>query len=173
MKPAATPADLAAAARRLAVALAEFAERAERTPDAGAAARPQRSRTPGPKRGAVSDDEIRDRERLWLAYFHLKVEETSGRVYNRMKGEPNPTSQIAFAVRHRLNPSELSRWFSRTCGIPAGSIPDRNIRRALLADIERMRAATRTAAGPAARPAANSLGMAADSHLKPAGLPLT
>jgi hypothetical protein len=154
---ASTPADLAAIARRLAGELLEFAERAERTedisPDPGGAARPQRSRTPGPKRGALPIDPgiIEERWMIWSRYLTLAMIEGRGK---------GALSQLYFASTHGINPSEFNRWLSaKGRGIPPGSKPDVSIRRALTEAISKLQAAalanshgTRDVPNPPARP---------------------
>jgi hypothetical protein len=141
--PAATLADLTAIARRLAVALAEFAERAEHpaelSPDAGGAAPLRRSRKP--KRVViVGSDVLHDREVLWLRYFTLKIAEVSGHAYRRVRGQSVPTSKAYFAVTKRLNLREFQRWFAGVNGMAAGSVADLSVRRALNEEIARMQA---------------------------------
>jgi hypothetical protein len=92
---------------------------------AGVGPVPRHSRTtPQPrKRPSPPDaDVIADRLELWSRYFVL---------YHSKTG--SLTTKLFFASSHKINPSEFSRWFSATSsrGIPAGSEPDRSIRRAL------------------------------------------
>jgi hypothetical protein len=83
------------------------------------AARPAR-----PKRAPQAGRDINAREKLWAKYLVLEMQHGHG----RMK-----LTKLAFAVRHRLNPDEFCRWFSASDrrGVPDGSGPDRNHRRAL------------------------------------------
>jgi hypothetical protein len=121
-------ADLAATARRLAVELVAFAERAERTEDmsgdAGGAAPLRRSRNLTKRPALIDPSIVEKRWELWSRCLTLSM------VHGHGKGK---LSQRYFAARHNLNASEFSRWLSSKGrrGIPPRSVPDLNIRRAL------------------------------------------
>ena len=81
------------------------------------------------KRPQPDHVDVHRREELWSTYVNLEAEFGHGRI-------PHLTKQ-GFAIRHRINADEICRWLSYTAkrGIPEGSAPDQNIRRALAGDI--------------------------------------
>lgn len=88
--------------------------------EASRRSRPKRPAAPRPDDGIIAS-----RERLSSRYVLLHVQHR-GRV-----------TKLNFCMRHRLNPSELGRWLSRTDrrGIAVGSTPDQRFREALEAAI--------------------------------------
>jgi hypothetical protein len=136
MSTAATPADLAAAARRLAGELLGYADILDTAP--ATVTTPHTFRRPRHKSvPTITEVEYRDRGAFWVQYWRLKCAEVSGAVYRRRQGESVPTSINHFAMMKHLSPSEVSRWLKRR-GIAEGSVPDRSIRRALAAEIARI-----------------------------------
>jgi hypothetical protein len=136
MKPATTPADLAAIARRLAGELLGYADILDTAP--ATVTTPHTFRRPRHKSvPTITEDEYRDRGALWVQYWSLKCAEVSGAVYRRKQGESVPTSINHFAMVKHLSPSEVSRWLKRR-GIASGSHPDVSIRRALSEEISRL-----------------------------------
>jgi hypothetical protein len=69
-------------------------------------------------------DVMRERESLWIKYLMMQM----NRGHTTVK-----LTKLAFATRHRLNPSEFTRWLSAADarGIAVGSGPDLNFRKAL------------------------------------------
>jgi hypothetical protein len=100
--------------------------------DALEARRARRKRVAAPQ---ASGGIIAEREKLWARYVLLDVAHR-GRI-----------TRLAFAMRHRLNPTEFCRWFSVADrrGIPEGSGPDLRFRRALTDTIAELEARARGA----------------------------
>jgi hypothetical protein len=101
------------------------------------------------KRGYVNIPQAESDKRwnLWATYYHLKVLETCGRIYNRHRGDFLPTSRAWFAANVRdeaglrFNLRELERWFCPRNTFPVGSRQDLRIRGAIQREIDRLRAA--------------------------------
>lgn len=121
-----TPAAAAAILRRHAAGLLDLAQQLDPLPlpvvsDTSRPVRPQNL----PKRPVPIDPSIVEKRwELWSRCLTLSM------VHGHGKGK---LSQRYFAARHNLNASEFSRWLSSKGrrGIPPGSVPDLNIRRAL------------------------------------------
>jgi hypothetical protein len=86
-----------------------------------AARSPRRKRATAPR---PDDAAVMEIHKLWARYLELEMQFGHG----RMK-----LSKLAFAIKWHLNPDEFVRAFSftDTHGIPQGSVPDQNHRRAL------------------------------------------
>lgn len=123
----AAPPDVAAILRRHAGDLLDLAQQLDPLPepvasDTSAPFRPQNLTT----RPAPIDPSVYEKRwELWSRCLTLSM------MHGHGKGK---LSQRYFAARHNLNASEFSRWLSSKGrrGIPPGSVPDLNIRRALL-----------------------------------------
>jgi hypothetical protein len=115
------------------------------------AARPPRRKRVGAPR--PTDPIIAAREKLWARYVLLDVAHR-GRI-----------TKLAFAIRHRLNPTEFCRWFSGTDtrGIPEGSAPALRFYQALNDVIAELEARAR---GGDQKAKAAIAGIASDSHGK-------
>lgn len=101
------------------------------------------------KRGYVDIPQAESDKRwnLWISYYHLKLVEASGRIYNRRRGDFLPTSRAWFAAHVRdeagnmFSLRELERWFSPHNTFPVGSRQDLRVQRTIQREIDRLRAA--------------------------------
>jgi hypothetical protein len=121
--------------------------------EAALAARPAKPTTSGtvrtPKRGYVNIPQAESDKHwnLWATYHYLKILETSGKIYNRRRGDFLPTSRAWFAANvrddagHRFSLRELERWFSPRNTFAVGSRQDVRIRRTIQREIDRLRSA--------------------------------
>ena len=121
------PSDVAAAAilRRHAAGLLDLAVQLERAPELAASATAGTTRKRSPKHPVPIDAAaVEQRWELWSRCLTLSM------MHGHGKGK---LSQRYFAAQHNLNASEFSRWLSSKGrrGIPPGSVPDANIKRAL------------------------------------------